>query len=112
MAHFQLWIVSTFDIAETGDCYDVGVGLFLDEHRLAFGTKKHLACFIFGSGTNLDPRLRLRIGRKENRTPAGWTPRDGELSFQLKSTFPSRCDTQTATPWIRSSDSTGMSGYF
>ncbi len=108
----RITFLSALDIAETGDGYDVGVDLFLDEHRLAFGTKKHLACFIFGSGTNLDPRLHLRIGRIENRASAGRTPCDGKLSSQLKSTFPSRCDTQTATPWIRSSDSTGMSGYF
>ena len=112
MAHFQLWVISALDVAETGNRHDVGVDLFFNEHRLAFGTKKHLACFIILRKTNLDPYFHLRIGRIENRTPAGRTPRDGELSFQLKSTFPSRCDTQTATPWIRSSDSTGMSGYF
>ncbi len=98
MAHFQFWIVSALDVAETGDCYDVGVDLFLDEHCLAFGTKKHVLCFILMSGTNLDPRLHLGIGRIENRALAGRTPRDGKLSFQLRSTFPRRCDTQTATP--------------
>ena len=105
-------MVSALDVTETGDRYDVGVDLFLDQHRLAFGTKKHLVCFIITRKTNLDPYFHLRIGRIENGAPAGRTPSDGELSFQLKSTFPSRCDTHTATPWIRSSDSTGMSGYF
>ena len=106
------YIISALDVAETGDRHDVEVDLFFDEHRLAFGTKKHLACFIIMCKTNLGPCLHLRIGRIEKRAPAGRTPRDGELSSQLRSTFPSRCETQTATPWIRSSASTGMSGYF
>ncbi len=112
MAHFILRMVSALDVTETGNCDNARLDCFLDEHRLAFGTEKHLVCFILGCWTNLDLRLHLRIGRIENRAPAGRTPRDGELSFQLRSTFPSRCDTHTATPWIRNSASTGMSGYF
>ena len=38
----RITFLSALDIAETGDGYDVGVDLFFDEHRLAFGTKKHL----------------------------------------------------------------------
>ena len=112
MAHFQFRIASALDVAEAGNCDNARLDCFLDEHRLAFGTEKHLVCFILGGWTNLDLRLHFRIGRIENRTSAGRAPRDRELSFQLRPTFPRRCDTQIATPWIRSSASTGMSGYF